>query len=77
MVIHATPAPAPTLKTVASAPEESAQTASADTSSAALLQSLTLKELRLRAAAEGVDEDAIEDARDGDSPKEDVRPPRP
>ena len=24
-----------------------------------------------------VDDDAIEDARDGDSPKEDVRPPRP
>ena len=41
------------------------------------LEQLTLKELRLRAAAEGVDEDAIEDARDGDSPKEDVRPPRP
>ena len=34
------------------------------------LQELTLKEVRLRAAAEGVDEDAIEDARDGDTPKE-------
>ena len=37
------------------------------------LRQLGLKQLRLRAAAEGVDEDAIEDARDGDSPKEDVR----
>ena len=37
------------------------------------LWQLGLKQLRLRAAAEGVDEDAIEDARDGDSPKEDVR----
>ena len=55
-------------------------TADAEAANAQLqseLQSLTLKELRLRAAAEGVDEDAIEDARDGDSPKEDVRPPRP
>eukprot|EP01045_Picozoa_sp_COSAG04_P012894 COSAG04_NODE_886_length_9631_cov_8.594943_11_plen_222_part_00 len=41
------------------------------------LQSLTVKELRQRAATEGVDEDAIEDARDGHSPKEDVRLPLP
>ena len=34
------------------------------------LEALTVKEVRLRAAAEGVDEDAIEDARDGDTPKE-------
>ena len=36
------------------------------------LQQLNLRELRMRAAEEGVDADAIEDARDGDSPKEDV-----
>jgi len=36
------------------------------------LQPLTLKELRVRAAAEGVDNEAIEDARDGDTPKQDV-----
>ena len=49
---------------------------SADSQQAPLLDELRqlgLKQLRLRAAAEGVDEDAIEDARDGDSPKEDVR----
>ena len=34
------------------------------------LEQLGLKEVRLRAVAEGVDEDAIEDARDGDAPKE-------
>ena len=34
------------------------------------LEQLSLKEVRLRAAAEGVDQDAIEDARDGDTPKE-------
>ena len=34
------------------------------------LRMLTVKELRMRAAAEGVDEDAIEDARDSDTPKE-------
>ena len=51
-------------------------TADAEAANARLhseLEQLTLKELRLRAAAEGVDEDAIEDARDGDNPKEDVR----
>ena len=37
------------------------------------LQSLTVKELRQRATTEGVDEHAIERARDGHSPKEDVR----
>ena len=49
---------------------------SADSQQAPLLDELRqlgLKQLRLRAAAEGVDEDSIEDARDGDSPKEDVR----
>ena len=34
------------------------------------LTQLTLKELRARATSEGVDNDAIEDARDGDTPKE-------
>ena len=34
------------------------------------LRMLTVKELRMRAAAEGADEDAIEDARDSDTPKE-------
>ena len=34
------------------------------------LEQLGLKEVRLQAVAEGVDEDAIEDARDGDAPKE-------
>ena len=55
---------------------EAKVTADAEAANARLhseLEQLTLKELRLRAAAEGVDEDAIEDARDGDSPKEDVR----
>ena len=33
------------------------------------LQQLTVKQLRLRAKAEGVDGDALEDARDGDTPK--------
>ena len=36
------------------------------------LAPLTLKELRARAAAEGVSEDAIDDARDGDQPKDDL-----
>ena len=34
------------------------------------LEQLTIKDLRLRAKAEGVDNDAVEDARDGDTPKE-------
>ena len=34
------------------------------------LEQLTVKELRLRAAEEGVLADAIEDARDSDTPKE-------
>ena len=34
------------------------------------LEQLGLKEVRLQAVAEGVDEDAIENARDGDAPKE-------
>ena len=36
------------------------------------LQQLTVKDLRMRAKAEGVDAEAIEDARDGDTPKESV-----
>ena len=36
------------------------------------LQQLALKDLRLRAEATGVDKDAIEDARDGDAPKETI-----
>ena len=34
------------------------------------LEQLTIKDLRLRAKAEGVDNDAVEDARDGETPKE-------
>ena len=33
------------------------------------LKQLTVKDLRMRAKAEGVDAEAIEDARDGDTPK--------
>eukprot|EP01046_Picozoa_sp_COSAG06_P032816 COSAG06_NODE_3306_length_5529_cov_7.228913_1_plen_451_part_00 len=36
------------------------------------LSALSVKELRERAATIGVDDDAIEDARDGDSPKSDI-----
>ena len=41
------------------------------------LEQLTVKQLRERAATEGVDADAIEHARDGHRPKEDVRLPLP
>ena len=34
------------------------------------LKQLTVKDLRMRAKAEGVDAEAIEDARDGATPKE-------
>ena len=73
MVVHATPAPVPGPQVVASAPEESAHAPSSENSTTDALESLTLKELRSRAAAEGVAEDKIEDARDGDTPKKDVR----
>ena len=34
------------------------------------LKQLTVKDLRMRAKTDGVDAEAIEDARDGDTPKE-------
>ena len=60
-------------KAKAAAEAKAAAKAKAAAERAALqseLEALTVKEVRLRAAAEGVDEDAIEDARDGDTPKQ-------
>ena len=56
----------------AAAEQAAAEQAAAAAERAALeaeLQQLTVKQLRLRAKVEGVDDDALEDARDGDTPK--------
>ena len=78
-VVHATPAPAPERKLFSAQGEfEHGQPVASNAGDASTrmdtaLESLTLKELRLRAVAEGVADDKIEDARDGDQPKTAVR----